>query len=60
MHSLDKRAIALECLTLASGAGEPTDTTVARARAYFDFIAGEATKTPRERIEAALDAANIA
>lgn len=57
----------LECLRLATGiatsiieaeAGNAGDT-VARAQRYYDFITGASAASPRDAINAALDAANV-
>lgn len=49
----------LEALRLANGFGEQHDAIVERATAYLAFLTGETALTPRERVTAALDAANV-
>ncbi|MCB4863199.1 hypothetical protein K7W03_26865 [Sphingobium sp. PNB] len=52
--------IRLECLRLANaGFGELPSDIVSRARAYHDFLTGKSDQTPRQIIDAALEAANV-
>ena len=58
----DQQQLALECLHLAQQASPPcTDLAfVLRvANAFYAFVAGEPGETPRERINAALDDADV-
>jgi hypothetical protein len=53
----DDEALRLRCLELAlsQGHGDP----VIDAGKFVDFITGEPAKTPRQLIDAALEAANV-
>lgn len=52
--------IRLECLRLANaGFGERPEDIVVRSRAYYDFLTGKSDQTPRQIIDAALEAANV-
>ncbi|MGN6124778.1 MAG: hypothetical protein ACTHOJ_17675 [Sphingomonas oligoaromativorans] len=56
---LDEAGLRLECLRLSVAVPEHWQHTVERAQAYFDFITGASAMSPREAINAALDAANV-
>jgi len=66
MTEYEQQLLRLECLRMALGVASavlakdanPGDT-VARAQRYYDFVTGASSKSPREQIEAALDAANV-
>ncbi len=52
----DAEALRLRCLELATGVpGEPVET----ARRFYAFVTAEDAKTPRQLIDAALEAANV-
>lgn len=55
-YNPDDRELRLQCLQLASSAGYDAVTL---ARDFYAFVTGESDKSPRERITAALDAANV-
>jgi hypothetical protein len=50
----------LECLRLAHQPELPASEVVARANAYHDFLLGKSDQTPRQVIDAALDAMEAA
>ncbi len=58
MLSPDETDLRLQCLSLAVSV-EHGSETVKLARDFHAFVTGTSDKTPRERICAALDAANV-
>lgn len=57
MTSNPDHALRIRCLELATQtqAGEPVDI----ARQFYAFVVGEDNRTPRQIIDAALEAANV-
>ena len=51
------RQLRLECLRLAVDTHDPDKIAVARR--FYAFVACEDDQTPRQRIDAALDAADV-
>ena len=54
----DLEAIRLQCLDIAIRSPFPADP-VAAAERMFNFVTGENTKTPRQVIDAALEASGV-
>lgn len=57
MTPLELRLEALRLANVSAGSHEAIAATVDRARAYFDFLSVD--QTPREKIDAALEAAGV-
>ena len=53
------RDLRAELLHLAHDPTLPPRAVVERAEAYFDFVTGKSAQTPRQVIDAALDAADV-
>lgn len=56
---MEERDIRLACLKLAHEASHSPDEVVRRADAYAAFVLGQPVQTPRQIIDAALEAANV-